>query len=551
MVTMKKETKYTIVTAKNGRKYAYLANEHVWDKDKQQCRTKLTYYGTVDDTGVVHPKKQKLVKANIREDSDSDKNLSLVSEKNIGMTRVLSKVSEEIRLTEALKESFPKTWESILSLAMYHVSTGSNAAYLFEEWAEETETPLGRSVLTSQMISELYKDMDKSRRLDFLYNWRNKASTGNACFHDITSISSYSLKSDIVEYGYNRDKEDLPQINIGMISDSGNRLPIYYKIHDGSINDVSTLRNILKEGYAFNMKNLTFVMDKGFFSKGNIDALYSFNYHFIVSMAFTTNAAFEAVDKVRDTIRHPRNVVCTSNKEYLYASSFETHWGSKDLNRKCKIHVYTKLVNDIAIRSGNLDLKLIDCLNELNNGEWNNAHVSLYAKYFKETVNSDGSKSYQYNDEAIQNSENKYSGYLCIVTDNLNLTSEQVIDIYRDKDGIEKVFDDIKNVQDCKRLNVQSRSVMEGKMFVIFIASILISEIRQRMKHNYKEKDSWTIDLIRKKLNKIQLSKVKIGTKASKDLYSLISSSQRAILSALLNVSEKDVSQTLKDAAIV
>ena len=434
---------------------------------------------------------------------------------------------------------------------MYHVSTGSNAAYLFEEWAEETETPLGRSVLTSQMISELYKDMDTSRRLDFLYNWRNKASTGNACFHDITSISSYSLKSDIVEYGYNRDKEDLPQINIGMISDSRNRLPIYYKIHDGSINDVSTLRNILKEGYAFNMKNLTFVMDKGFFSKGNIDALYSFNYHFIVSMAFTTNAAFEAVDKVRDTIRHPRNVVCTSNKEYLYTSSFETHWGSKDLNRKCKIHVYTKLVNDIAIRSGNLDLKLIDCLNELNNGEWNNAHVSLYAKYFKETVNSDGSKSYQYNDEAIQNSENKYSGYLCIVTDNLNLTSEQVIDIYRDKDGIEKVFDDIKNVQDCKRLNVQSRSVMEGKMFVIFIASILISEIRQRMKHNYKEKDSWTIDLIRKKLNKIQLSKVKIGTKASKDLYSLISSSQRAILSALLNVSEKDVSQTLKNAAIV
>lgn len=136
---MKKEPKYTIVTAKNGRKYAYLANEHVWDKDKQQCRTKLTYYGTVDDNGVVHPKRQKLVKANIREDSDRDRNLSLVSEKNIGMTRVLSKVSEEIRLTEALKESFPKTWESILSLAMYHVSTGSNAAYLFEEWAEETE----------------------------------------------------------------------------------------------------------------------------------------------------------------------------------------------------------------------------------------------------------------------------------------------------------------------------------------------------------------------------------------------------------------------------
>lgn len=298
--------------------------------NKRQCRTKLTYYGTVDDDGVVHPKKQKLVKAEVKEDPTmGDGSLSLVSEKNIGMTRVLSRISEEIGLSEALKESFPKTWRSILSLAMYHVGAESNAAYLFEEWAEETETPIGKSVLTSRMISELYKGMDNARRLDFLHNWRNKASTGGACFHDITSISSYSLKSDVVEYGYNRDKEDLPRINLGMVSDSGNRLPLYYKIHDGSITDVSTLKNVLKEGYAFNMKNLTFVMDKGFFSKGNIEAMYSFDCHFIVSMSFTANAAFEAVDRVRDTIRHPRNVVCTTNGEYLYASSFETCWGGR------------------------------------------------------------------------------------------------------------------------------------------------------------------------------------------------------------------------------
>ena len=346
-------------------------------------------------------------------------------------------------------------------------------------------------------------------------------------------------------------KEDLPQINLGMVSDSGNRLPLYYKIHDGSITDVSTLKNVLKEGHAFNMKNLTFVMDKGFFSKGSIEAMYSFDYHFIVSMSFTANAAFEAVDRVRDTIRHPRNVVCTTNGEYLYASSFETCWGAEDLKRKCRIHVYTKLLNDIAIRSGNLDLKLVDCLNELNSGEWNNAHAPLYARYFEETVCSDGSKSYIYNDEAIRNSENRYSGYLCIVTDNPELTIEQVIDVYRDKDGIEKVFDDVKNIQDCRRLNVQSRPVMEGKMFVVFIAAILVSEIRQRMKHNYRGKDAWTIDLIRKKLNRIRFSKVKVGAKAAKGLFSIVSCSQRAILSALFDVPAKDVEQTLKDAVIV
>jgi transposase len=126
--------------------------------------------------------------------------------------------------------------------------------------------------------------MDEARRKQFLLEWRKATATGEACFHDITSISSYSLKSDVVEYGYNRDKEDLPQINLGMVTDSGNRLALYYRSHDGSISDVATLKHVLHEGYAFNMNKLTFVMDKGFFSTQNIGMMYSYGYHFIISM---------------------------------------------------------------------------------------------------------------------------------------------------------------------------------------------------------------------------------------------------------------------------
>ncbi len=209
------------------------------------------------------------------------------------------------------------------------------------------------------------------------------------------------------------------------------------------------------------------------------------------------------------------------------------------------------MTSDIQVRSGNLDLRLVDCLNELNDGKFIPSHASLYARYFTETTNPDGSKTYNYNDEAIASSENKYSGYLCIITDRTKLTSAEVIDIYRDKDGVEKVFDDIKNIQDCKRLNVQSRPAMEGKMLVIFIAAILISEIRRRMKLNYKGKDNWTMDLIRRKLNKIQISSVKTSYfRTPKELLSIISLSQRQILSALLKAKEKEVEATLKSIIV-
>ena len=129
--------------------------------------------------------------------------------------------------------------------------------------------------------------MRQNDRSVFFREWRAVSASGKACFHDITSISSYSRDNEMVEFGYNRDHEDLPQINLGLIVDSGNGFPLYYNTHDGSIRDVSTLRQVMREGFAFNMKNLVFVMDKVFYSHTNVNAMYSckiriYNSHAIV-----------------------------------------------------------------------------------------------------------------------------------------------------------------------------------------------------------------------------------------------------------------------------
>ena len=45
----------------------------------------------------------------------------------------------------------------------------------------------------------------------------NLKKLNKGVFYDISSISSYSKKIEGVEWGYNRDKERLAQINIGML----------------------------------------------------------------------------------------------------------------------------------------------------------------------------------------------------------------------------------------------------------------------------------------------------------------------------------------------
>ncbi len=533
LITMKKDEKTGYyINEVNGRKYAYIQKSHVWNKDKKQAETSLEYVGRLDDNGKLVPKKRHLVKAEISEETK----LSIVDQKRVGMVRVLWQIATETKLVDTLKAAFPKTWGTILSLSFYYVSSGRNAAYLYPSWQEDHESPIKGKSLEGPDITRLFSGMEEARRKDFLKGWRNAASSGKACFNDITSISSYSKENEMVEFGYNRDHEDLPQINLGLIVDSGSKLPLYYHVHDGSIRDVSTLERVMKEGFAFNMKNLLFVMDKGFYATHNINSMYSFNYHFIVAIPLSAGKAKDAIDEARSSIRHPSNIIVTGNGEAVYAKTSSLQcWSNENFHWPCRIHVYTSDNEDAGKRGMKLDMKLAECFRELNAGEWNDAHVALYAKYFDmniDTVDGVEKKTYAYREKALEDAESRYAGYLAIVTDQVDLSSREVLEIYRSKDAVEKAFYDLKNEQDAKRLGTHLAKAMDGKLFTLFISSILISEIRRRMDGFNGQ---WTLNSIRTALDKITFSKVKIEhLKKPKELKGLVSKTQREYLAKLL-----------------
>jgi transposase len=48
--------------------------------------------------------------------------------------------------------------------------------------------------------------------------------------YDLTSFSSYSQLINLLEYEYNRDDSDLPQLKISMIVDKEKGIPVIYDI---------------------------------------------------------------------------------------------------------------------------------------------------------------------------------------------------------------------------------------------------------------------------------------------------------------------------------
>ena len=63
---------------------------------------------------------------------------------------------------------------------------------------------------------------------------------------------------------------------------------------------------------------------------------------------------------------------------------------------------------------------------------------------------------------------NRYAGFQALLTTRFKDPLE-ALQVYRDKDVVEKCFDDLKNVLDMKRLWMHSIETVDGRLFVQFI----------------------------------------------------------------------------------
>jgi transposase len=105
----------------------------------------------------------------------------------------------------------------------------------------------------------------------------------------------------------------------------------------------------------------------------------------------------------------------------------------------------------------------------------------------------------------------------------------EVLQIYRDKDVVEKCFDDLKNQLDMKRLRMHSSATVDGRLFVQFIALIYISALRKEMRKSYLI-ERYTVRELIQEMN--TLTKIKYSGKYG-NILTEVTKSQREILQSL------------------
>ncbi|HFI0464573.1 TPA: transposase, partial [Streptococcus suis] len=91
-------------------------------------------------------------------------------------------------------------------------------------------------------------------------------------------------------------------------------------------------------------------------------------------------------------------------------------------------------------------------------------------------------------DETAVALKRQHFGWFALVTDQ-TLTSVDALNIYRNKDLIEKAFHDIKDRLNMRRVHVSSEDSLKGKLFTQYIALIILSYIKKQMDEHKLYKD--------------------------------------------------------------
>ena len=388
----------------------------------------------------------------------------------------------------------------------------SKALYLFKPWAEATyiDEPLE---LSSQRIGRIIEELGRSEDLieSFFRSWIKEQRDIKAILFDITSLSSYSKLIDYLEWGYNRDKEKLPQINLGVIVGQPSHLPLAYRIYPGSIADVSTLRNIILLLEELKVKDFTFILDRGFYSAENLREMDEEKLRFVVPLPFSTAISHQLISKHLRDLKSPF---------YGFYYKGRPMFHIKDQISISDIVGYAHLYHDERRKADEIDHLMrriveIESLVEKKEfwsrdaaGEYLEQRFKGSSKLF-EITGEGGRFRLKRRVKAISRLMNRM-GKTIILTNDAELGRDEILSLYRRKDTLEKMFDIIKNELDCGRLKVSSREAVEGRVFLTYLSLIIYSALSQIM----QEKDlykTYTLSEVFYELKKLRVVTLNSG----------------------------------------
>jgi len=467
---------------RSGITYAYESKSY-WDKEKKQSRAKRTLIGRVDETtdtiiptdGRVRKQRQKLLELAKQ---------PLPKRYFYGATYLLDQIGKKLGIVEDLRTCFPDRYTQMLSLAYFMILEDKSPLSRFGKWAGLHRHPSGEPI-PSQRSSELFASITEAQKQQFFHLQGSRKLEHEYWTYDTTSISSYSQQLEQVRYGKNKEHDKLPQIHLALVFGQESQLPFYYRKLSGNVPDSKTIRALIADLQQVGYAKVKLILDRGFYSAANVHALYKSHIKFLLAVQMSLTYIRAELDAIYDQFRSFE----TYNRTYeLYARTVRTSWDytqprpykGDTLTEQRRMYIHFYYNSDKAAEDEKqFDRTLQELYDELASGKLKPGHSKQYEKYFSVKQTPKRGKRITVKQEAVAEAK-RYYGFFALIS-NQRMDAIEALELYRNKDLVEKAFGNVKERLNMRRMLTSSESSLDGKLFVAFVGLIFLSYIKKQM----------------------------------------------------------------------
>ena len=335
-------------------------------------------------------------------------------------------IEEEFKeILPVLKDAFPTCYAEIYALVATRVAGYVPLKRVGDLWSKITGPNGIKPDCSPKNLSVILQSIGlnrSSQKQVFTY----LASNSEQLIYDLSYIESYSSNITFNENAYISEGIYHNHHHIALFCSRDNGLPVMIRSVPGSVNDVNTLKLSLKE---IDIKNKVVLLDRGFISEDNFKEMVARSIRFIIPLK-------------RDSIHYNTRIHLTG--------SFSFH--SK------LIHCGKRSIGDFTLyRFENEDLALEE-------------KKTLYSKFEKGEISRDNI-----------NSALKRVGLALFLT-TVDLPEQEVYELYKSRDMVEKHFDTFKNELRADKVYLRSNESLFGHLFTSFLSLYIYSKIMNRLK---------------------------------------------------------------------
>jgi transposase len=421
-----------------------------------------------------------------------------------------------------------------LDLAAYSIVCEDNAGQYYPDYAYNH--PLftkDMRVHGDSTVSRFLASLTDDQRIGFLDAWNGTRKAKDKIYisYDSTNKNCQAGDLEMVEFGHPKDDRGLPVFGYSIAYDVNNRVPLFYEEYPGSVADVSALHDMLGKAKGFGYRNAAFILDRGYFSRGNIDFMDRNGFSFILmvkgmsplvsSLVMGRAGSFETN---RDCLVERYGVYGTTVRRKLHPEDGKERW----------FHIYYSADKAAAGRD-ELERRIAHLASLLRKGKGKAFDYGpLYSRYF--SLFMDGKKgtlAFWEEKKEVVSQDLRLCGYYVIVTSD-EMTAADALTLYKGRDPSEKLFRGDKSYLGDKSMRVCSDGLCASKILIEFVALI----IRNRMYCLLKDADLsdggprrnyMTVPAAVKELEKIEMVRL------SDNIYRMdhaVTATQKTILNA-------------------